>query len=100
MPDGPLRVKQQELRMSKSRLLCPKLRTSKGRTEFYRDGPKRDLGAGGAGRQIQCGSRDRLRLRKHVNDLVGHAVHDQHLILHFHVQVVTQFRYLRQNRCW
>lgn len=89
--------------MSKSGLLCPKLRTSKGRTEFCRENAilaRRIIHAGGAGRQIQCGSRDRLRLREHVNNLVGHAVHDQHLILHFHVHVVTQFRYLRQNRCW
>lgn len=56
--------------------------------------------AGGAGEQIQCGSRERLRFREHVNNLVGHAVHDQHLILHLHVHVVTQFRYLRQDWCW
>lgn len=42
---GQLRVKQRRTRMSKSGLLCPKLRTSKGQTEFCRDGPKRDLGS-------------------------------------------------------
>jgi hypothetical protein len=41
-------------------------------------------------------SRNRLRL----NDLIGYAVHDQHLVLHFHVHVITQFRYLRENRRW
>jgi hypothetical protein len=28
-------------------------------------------------------------LREHVNNLVRQAVHDQHLILHFHIHVVT-----------
>src|SRR5689334_23352066 len=40
---------------------------------------------------------DRLRLEKHVDDLVRHAVHDQHLILHFYVPVVAQLGDVRPN---
>jgi hypothetical protein len=47
----------------------------------------------GRGRPMR--SRERLRLREHINNSVGHTVHNQYMILHFHVHVVTQFRYLR-----
>ena len=43
------------------------------------------------------GSREWLRLLEHVDDLFGHAVHDENLILYFNVFVVSQFRNLRQN---
>ena len=33
--------------------------------------------------------RERLGFRKHIDDLFGHRVHDQHLILHLHIFVVT-----------
>src|SRR5215472_7722993 len=32
------------------------------------------------------GLRERLCLGEHVDNLVGHAIHDQHLVFHFHVQ--------------
>lgn len=47
------------------------------------------------GRGRPTTSRERLRLREHINNSVGHTVHNQYMILHFHIHVVTQLRYLR-----